>query len=361
MRILALEPFYGGSHRQFLDGYRRHSRHEIEVAGMPARKWKWRMRGAALHYAEQYSGRWDRYDLLFASDFLSLADLVALAPDALARVPKAVYFHENQLTYPCREESERDYQFAFTNITTCLVADRVFFNSEFHRQEFLGAVGPFLRRMPDHRPPGVADTIERKSAVLHFGIDLDEIRAVPRPERSGPPLILWNHRWEFDKDPESFFETLIELKREGVDFRVAVAGERFPQSPNVFERARRELADRIEHFGFLPSRGEYLKLLRRCDIVCSTAIHEFFGVSVVEAVAAGCRPILPSRLSYPELLPTEHHGDCLYAPDERFKAALRDAILRIDTIREQDPSRMVERFGWATLGEAYDRALAGMG
>ena len=41
------------------------------------------------------------------------ADLVAFLPDRLSAMPKVVYFHENQLTYPYREESERDYQFAF--------------------------------------------------------------------------------------------------------------------------------------------------------------------------------------------------------------------------------------------------------
>jgi hypothetical protein len=126
LRILAIEPYYGGSHRAFLDGLARHSRHSWTILSMPPRKWKWRMRGAAVYFADKLD---QPFDVLFVSDFLDLAALVGLRPDRLVGVPKVAYFHENQLTYPVQHESERDYQYGFTNITTCLAADRVFFNS----------------------------------------------------------------------------------------------------------------------------------------------------------------------------------------------------------------------------------------
>ena len=57
MKVLALEPYYGGSHKAFLDGWRAHSRHEWTILGLPAYKWKWRMRHAALTFAEQVRER----------------------------------------------------------------------------------------------------------------------------------------------------------------------------------------------------------------------------------------------------------------------------------------------------------------
>ncbi len=51
MNFLFLEPFYGGSHRDFADGLIAHSRHRIDLVTLPARFWKWRMRGAALYLA----------------------------------------------------------------------------------------------------------------------------------------------------------------------------------------------------------------------------------------------------------------------------------------------------------------------
>jgi hypothetical protein len=35
--------------------------------------------------------------------------------------------------------------------------------------------------------------------------------------------------------------------------------------------------------------------------VLSTSRHEFFGVSVMEAIFMGCAPVLPRRLTYPAI------------------------------------------------------------
>ena len=65
MRFLFIEPFYGGSHRDFADGWVAHSRHTIELVTLPARFWKWRMRGAALYLVPRI-GPVDGYDGLGA-------------------------------------------------------------------------------------------------------------------------------------------------------------------------------------------------------------------------------------------------------------------------------------------------------
>lgn len=56
----------------------------------------------------------------------------------------------------------------------------------------------------------------------------------------------------------------------------------------MFEEARSWLSEagHVEHWGYMANRGDYAALLHRADVVVSTAIHEFFGVSVVEAVSA---------------------------------------------------------------------------
>ena len=113
MNILALEPYYGGSHRAFIDGLSKVSKHNWTLLTLPAHKWKWRMRHSAITFASQVSDLTEKsqsWDLLFCSDMLNLAEFTALAPAKIARLPKVIYFHENQLTYPVRIEDERDYQ-----------------------------------------------------------------------------------------------------------------------------------------------------------------------------------------------------------------------------------------------------------
>ena len=106
MRILALEPFYAGSHRQFLDGWIEHSKHDWTVLGLPGHKWKWRMRHAPITFADQVRKRFstgERWDAIFCSDMLHLGEFLSLVPVALRQLPTTVYFHENQFTYPSRK------------------------------------------------------------------------------------------------------------------------------------------------------------------------------------------------------------------------------------------------------------------
>jgi glycosyltransferase involved in cell wall biosynthesis len=50
-------------------------------------------------------------------------------------------------------------------------------------------------------------------------------------------------------------------------------------------------------------RAQYLKLLNDVDVVVSTARQEFQGIAVLEAIAAGCCPVVPDSLAYREFVP----------------------------------------------------------
>ncbi|NLW50560.1 MAG: DUF3524 domain-containing protein [Candidatus Brocadiaceae bacterium] len=358
-RVLALEPYYGGSHQAFLDGYRRRSRHAIDLLTMSARKWKWRMRGAALFLHDELRVHKRPFDILLVSDFLDLAALMGMAPRLPPETATVAYFHENQLTYPVPSEQDRDYQFGFTNITTCLAADRVLFNSRHHRDSFLGAARALLGRMPDYVPRRAVETIARRSQVVPVGVELADIDAQrPAAEaRSGPLTVLWNHRWEYDKGAEEFFDVMCELQAEGYDFRLAVTGQQFRTAPAVFEAARRALAPRIRRFGYVEGRGEYCRLLLESDLVVSTAEQEFFGISVVEAVYAGCVPVLPNRLSYPELLPESRHAQCLYEGRDGLKARLVRWLEHPEQARALNLSADVARFGWEHVAPMLDDVI----
>jgi glycosyltransferase involved in cell wall biosynthesis len=94
--------------------------------------------------------------------------------------------------------------------------------------------------------------------------------------------------------------------------------------------------------------------------VVSTALHEFFGISVVEAVYCGCLPLLPRRLAYPEVIPESHHETCLYEGFEGLLERLRWALTDPDAARQaaQGLRRAVACYDWASVAPRYDAALA---
>ena len=361
LNILAIEPYMTGSHRSFLEGLRDHSRHDIEIWGMPGRKWKWRMRASAISFARQLDEAETAPDVLFVSDYLDVAAFKALLPQQFREVPLVTYFHENQLTYPVQDESERDYQFVFTNITSCLASDAVWFNSRYHMEAFIQALPAFFRRMPDHVPEDVPQQIREKSSVLHLGIAASQSKRNTDSTPGAARIIAWNHRWEYDKYPELFFETLFRLDEENVDFRLIVLGESFRYSPPVFEEAEKRLGHRIEHFGFAESREDYWKLLQASDIIVSTSNHEFFGLSVVEGIAAGCYPLLPMRLSYPEILPLSLHADCFFSTDDEFEERLADLLSAPLPPLETRLGAVAERYLWENRIEDFDNEFETLG
>jgi glycosyltransferase involved in cell wall biosynthesis len=326
--VLFLDPYHTASHRALSIALRDRSRHKVTLLTLPPRKWKWRMRGAALAFEPAVRALPRPLpDLLVTTDFLNLPEFLALTRDLWrAPLPAIVYFHENQLTYPATSTDVRDLHFGLVNVFSALAADRVLFNSDFHRESFLEAAETLVGQMPDFRPEGLAARIRGRSRVLGLPLDLAEMDAVPRGRRE--PWILWNHRWEEDRDPEVFFEAMRELDRlalrgEAPDFRLAVAGQTYRTRPAAFEAARSSLSHRIERWGFVESRRDYLDLIARCAVAVSTSRHEFFGVSVMEAIRLGCLPLLPRRLTYPAIV----GGDDGFLYDDPAEIAGKAAAL----------------------------------
>lgn len=357
MRIALLESYYGGSHKAWADGYCRFSRHEIELITLPAQFWKWRMQGAAITFARLLKSK---PDLILASSMMDLSIFRALTRERVADVPVAMYFHENQLSYPQSRRQNHGWRYGFINYVSALCADANFFNSQFHLDDFLAQLPRMLKHFADYNELETIDEIRAKSSILPLGIDLlrfDEHR--DRRQQQEEPLILWNHRWEHDKDPAAFVGSMIRLADEGCDFQLAITGERFGELPESFKRAQSRLGDRIIQLGYVDSFEEYARLLWRADYVVSTARQEFFGLSVCEAIYCGCIPILPDRLNYPDLIAEELKPVCLYQRD-RLTAQMRyhlEGDLRLDTTALRDK---IASFDWRLKAPVYDAALAAL-
>jgi glycosyltransferase involved in cell wall biosynthesis len=372
MEILLLEPYCGGSHRAWAEGYAAHSRHGVTPLALPARFWKWRMQGGALTLAEQARALPTRPDLILASDMLNLPAFLGLTRDCFPGVPAALYCHENQLTYPFPPGEKRDLTYGMINWLSMLAADRVFFNSRYHLEDWFRELPRLLRHFPDYTHVHRIPEVRASAAVLPVGCDLRRLDPpLSSPPRSGEacdghypgpdsdaPLILWNQRWEYDKDPETFFRALYVLSGEGHDFRVALAGKSHRQTAPEFEAARERLGARVVHFGYADGAG-YAALLRQADVVVSTALHEFFGVAIVEAIYCGCCPVLPRRLTYPELVPPPYHDACLYDDFQGLLTRLRWALTHPDQARALAAGLhpAVARFDWAEVAPRYDDAL----
>ncbi|XP_075385981.1 tRNA-queuosine alpha-mannosyltransferase isoform X8 [Tenrec ecaudatus] len=173
MSILIIEAFYGGSHKQLVD-LLQEELEDCVLSTLPAKKWHWRARTSALYFSQNVPIS-EQYRILFTSSVLNLAELAALRPD-LGKLKKILYFHENQLVYPVKKSQERDFQYGYNQILSCLVADVVVFNSVFNMESFLTSIGKFMKLIPDHRPKNLESIIRPKCQVIYFPIRFPDVR-----------------------------------------------------------------------------------------------------------------------------------------------------------------------------------------
>jgi glycosyltransferase involved in cell wall biosynthesis len=366
MEIVLLEPFMAGSHAAWAKEYQAHSRHTVNILGLEGKYWKWRMHGGAVSLARQFLEEGYRPDLLLATDMLDLTTFLALTREVTAEIPVALYFHENQLSYPWSPDDadpglQRDAHYCFINYSSALAADAVLFNSDYHRSDFLAELPGFLKTFPDYNELDSVRQIAAKSRTLHLGLDLhkfDPYQLADQDCRERRPLILWNHRWEYDKDPEEFFRAMFALQQRGVEFELVVLGESYRQQPAIFSAARQKLERQIVHWGYVESFADYAAWLWRADILPVTSIHDFFGVSVVQAIYCNCQPLLPERLAYPEHLPEALHECYFYRDFEELVGRLLQLCHDVESLREQQLPPLVATYDWGVMAPVYDDLLA---
>lgn len=339
--------------------------HEWHCLTLPARYFNWRVRGAPLSWLHEQSAVLEQpVDLLIATSMVDLATLKGLSAN-LAITPSLCYFHENQFAYPKSREQHASVDAQMVNLYAALAADGVVFNSAFNRDSFFAGVNRLLTKLPDHRPTAIEPLLASRSVVLPVPLNT-RVDANPLPaadaelvthqdwqlDATRPTIkIIWASRWEYDKGPDRLLAVMEELERRGTEYRICILGEQFRHSPKEFAAIKQAFEHRIVQFGFVASTSHYQQWLASADIILSTSIHEFQGLAVLEAVAAGCVPVLPGRLAYPELVPAQF----LYASHEtdlpREAQAAADLIEQVIADRPKAPS--VKGFFWSELRPAY--------
>lgn len=303
MKILLLSSYNTHSHNYWSNLLINHlDQYDWTFLSLPPRKFQWRIRGNPLSwYAKNKEELSHDYDTILATSMVDLATIIGLFPN-LAKSNKVVYFHENQFEYPCSEKVDKpNVEAMMVNLYAAFCADKVLFNSEYNRDSFFAGAEDILKRINDHSPVSALDYIKIKTNTL----------AVPVRERKQttdskiPNSIVWNHRWEYDKNPEDFYQALKILKNKNIDFKLIVMGIQFKNSPKVFNLIKNDFMDNIVAWGY-QSKNDYNDWLKKGQFVVSTAIHEFQGLAIMEAVQMGAVPIVPDRLSYPQWFSQEY-------------------------------------------------------
>ncbi len=284
---------------QMLDEY-----HWTELVLSP-RHFSWRMRGNSFIWAtgDQREVLLRNYDVIFATSMVDLNGLFGFFPH-LHRSKTFLYFHENQFAYPQSQQQTETVHHQLQSVYAAFVAQNLIFNSSYNQRTFFEGVSALLKKLPDSFPPTLVPEMEKKSCVIPVPIKICKLENNVGGETDVPglPGILWNHRWEYDKQPDIFFNALERLLHLNYQFKIHVVGQQFRKSPVCFDAFAHKHSDIIATWGYQCAE-QYRDVLMQADIVVSSALHDFQGLAIQEAMAAGCIPVTPDRVAYREYVP----------------------------------------------------------
>ncbi|MBV30514.1 MAG: hypothetical protein CL504_07765 [Actinobacteria bacterium] len=347
--VVLLEPWFKGSHAQWCIGWQQASRHNIAIVAGPEGGWRKSLRAGPAFFANQLEKSHQTVDVIVASSPIDLAGVIGCSSRLFRNKPFILYMHESQFGYPPGLKGPPADHLLATDFNAIKASTRTLVASNYHRELLTKALPEFAEELV------LGNTTESMAAfhidTLPVGVGLIEPRL---SDLSGPPRILWNHRWSADKDPEGFVSAIKQLALENYDFEVIAIGPVERSGSTQFLRLKKTLGPRLIASGE-QSRNSYISYLQTADIVVSTSRHEFFGVSVVEAISAGVRPLLPNRLSYPELVPGHLRDSFLYSGDiyESLAPLLMTTRSRLHENRDA-LIKHVESFNWRSLVHDYD-------
>jgi glycosyltransferase involved in cell wall biosynthesis len=317
------------------------------------------MESAGMEFAQRINSL-KKPDLVLATNLMDLPQWKTFS--TWGEIPHLLYVHENQLDYPLKDGERRDLHYVWKDYTNYRIADRIVFNSRYNLDSFCRKFGKFRASLPDMKPENPETDFRRKSSIIPPGCTLvDTNGLISQDHKMETPLFLWNHRWEHDKNPEVFFSLLTRLKKESIPFKLAVVGESFKDSPPCFKEAKSQFSKELVHFGFVQDRNEYEQWLKQADFVFTTALQENFGISMVEAMSAGCIPLMPNRLAYPEVLPSDFHDLFLYENEEDLFTKLSHLMKRQDRdAMGIQLSKGMKQYGWEEIIKKFDYLIEEM-
>jgi glycosyltransferase involved in cell wall biosynthesis len=222
-------------------------------------------------------------------------------------------------------------------ITMC---DKVFVGSQYHKDKIIATRASSASMIEDW---------EEKIIVTGCPLTLAGEGAgnwVLTPVAGREKIIIFPHRWDYEKRPGVFVDMMNELWERRQDFHVLITSSRRKQERPELGRAR---------FPYVVqesiTKAMYYHWLSMSRVFVSTTIEENFGLCLCEASILGCHPVVPNAFSHPEIL--RNDPKFLYTA-----GSIDSALIKINAALDNPVSaaRYIESYG-----RSLDKIMSEMG
>jgi alpha-1,6-mannosyltransferase len=192
----------------------------------------------------------------------------------------------------------------------------------------------------EFRRIGVTNLVE-----VPLGVDLDlftperfDAALRDRFVRPDQTLVVHCGRLSPEKRPDRSLDALIDLRAQGVDAVLVVAGDG-PWRKRLIQRAAGHPVHFVE---FVADRNTVASLLATADVVLAPGPIETFGLAALEALACGTPVVVDAASALPEVV-----GEAgATITGEKYAPGVLEILARPEQLRRAAARTRAEKYGW---------------
>ncbi len=326
---------------------------------MPVRGYTWvadvlqnsvQLEARAIEMARRNGG----FDVLHIHDWLAASAAKSLRD--LLQIPLVVTMHDTVLGRKQEELGDEEQYIAQMERWVCEQADAVLANSEFIRQELIGAYD-----VPEGKVSVVGCGVRPESFVTDTDIRLFK-GLFGSPDQ---PLVAFVGRLAHMKGPHVLLEAIPHVLGLEPGVRFAFAGDGQMRHALQQRAAELDLRERARFIGYLG--GKVLATFyRAADVVVVPSLYEPFGMVAAEAMVCGTPVIASDTGGLSEIMAND--GECALPAPPNDPMTLARAILhllhspaRAAQMAARGQEIAVGRYGWDDVArrtvQTYERVV----
>lgn len=195
---------------------------------------------------------------------------------------------------------------------------------------------------------------EKSILVIPNGVDFEGIRKIARDTRRDSNRIVYVGRLIGYKKVEQVLELVLRLRRLGLDVRADIVGDGPEGVPLESLALKMGVTDSVRFWGFLKRYEDVARIVSSGTVFVNPSIFEGFGLTLLEAMAAGTPVVAYDLEAYREYARTG--VNCLLAARydfERFLENVKSLILDFDIARGVSEAGIetAKEFSWEKMAE----------
>jgi len=202
----------------------------------------------------------------------------------------------------------------------------------------------------------LSDCVPSKLRLIPNGIDFEPLAKCSANERD-PDLILAVGRLASNKRYDRMLKTFQLVVRQRPSARLVIVGPDWGELPDLEKLAQDlDIENSISFTGPVSSQ-ELHTLLHQANIWLSSSEYESFGVALLEAMAAGCIPIVQTLPAFQQLVEDDVQGFLVNFDESALAAATILGVLELSSQKRHqivtNAQLQAAKFNWHNIAQKF--------